>query len=83
MNFIIFKFYLFLDALGLHCCTQAFSSCGEQVRLFVAVCVLLIASCGLICSISSNSNMEGWLRMERAWYGGPEFNLGSSQLREC
>ena len=29
--------YLFLSALGLHCCAQAFSSCGEQGLLFVAV----------------------------------------------
>ena len=28
--------YLFLAALGLRCCTQAFSSCGEQGLLFVA-----------------------------------------------
>ena len=29
--------YLFLAALGLHCCAQAFSSCDEQRLLFVAV----------------------------------------------
>ena len=28
--------YLFLAALGLRCCTQAFSSCGERGLLFVA-----------------------------------------------
>ena len=28
--------YIFLAALGLPCCTQAFSSCGEQGLLFVA-----------------------------------------------
>ena len=33
----------FLDALHLHCCTQAFSNCGEQGLLFVAVHGLLIA----------------------------------------
>ena len=38
--------YLFSAALGLHCCTQAFSSCGKQGLLFVAVHVLLIACCG-------------------------------------
>ena len=32
---IIFKFiYLFLAALGLRCCTWAFSSCGERGLLF-------------------------------------------------
>ena len=37
-----FKFYLFLAALGLRCCTQAFSSCGEWGLLFVAVPGLLM-----------------------------------------
>ena len=36
--------YLFLAALGLHCCARAFSSCDEQVLLFVAVRELLRAS---------------------------------------
>ena len=41
--------YLFiLAALGLHCCTQAFSSCGEQGLLFVAVRGLLIAVASLV-----------------------------------
>ena len=35
--------YLFLDALGLHCCAWAFSSCDERGLLFVAVRGLLIA----------------------------------------
>ena len=38
----IFKMYLFLVALGLHCCVQAFSSCGKQGLLFVAMCKLLV-----------------------------------------
>ena len=33
--------YLFLAALGLCCCTRAFSSCSEWGLLFVAVCELL------------------------------------------
>ena len=36
------KNYLFLAVLGLHCCTWAFSSCGEQGLLCV-VCRLLTA----------------------------------------
>ena len=40
-NFIFI--YLFLAVLGLRCCTWAFSSCGEQGLLFVAVRGLLIA----------------------------------------
>ena len=41
-------FYLFLAALCLHCCTQAFSSCGKQGLLFVAVFMLLIAVSSLV-----------------------------------
>ena len=47
--FIFFNFYFvylfnyFLAVLGLHCCTRAFSSCGEQGLLFVVVHELLIA----------------------------------------
>ena len=40
--------YLFLAALGLRCCTQASSSCGERGLLFVVVCGLLIAVASLI-----------------------------------
>ena len=45
LSFFFFnKFiYFFLAALGLLCCTQAFSSCGEWGLLFVAVRGLLIA----------------------------------------
>ena len=46
---LFFKFiYLFLAALGLHCWAQAFSSCGEQGPLFVAVCGLLIVVASLV-----------------------------------
>ena len=46
--FKIYLFNLFLAALGLHCCAQAFSSCGERGLLFVAVCGLLIAVASLV-----------------------------------
>ena len=48
----LFIYYLFLAVLGLHCCTPAFSSCGEQGLLFVAACsfsllwLLLLQSTG-------------------------------------
>ena len=42
-KFIYLFIYLFLAALGLCCCTWAFSSCGERGLLFVAVCGLLVA----------------------------------------
>ena len=39
INLFIYSFfiYLFLAALGLRCCTQAFSSHGERGLLFIAV----------------------------------------------
>ena len=41
--FFLFKLtYLFLAALGSHCCAQAFCSCGERGLLFVVVRRLLI-----------------------------------------
>ena len=40
--------YLFLAALGLGSCMQAFYSCGEQGLLFVAVRGLLIAVASLV-----------------------------------
>ena len=43
LKFIYLCIYLFLAALGLGCCTQAFSSCDEWGLLFVAVRGLLIA----------------------------------------
>ena len=39
---------LFLAALGLHCCMWAFSSCGEQGLLFIAVRGLVIAVACLV-----------------------------------
>ena len=37
-----------LAALGLRCCTWAFSSCGEWGLFFVVVCRLLIAVASLV-----------------------------------
>ena len=52
----IYFIYLFLTALGLRCCaqafsscgTRAFSSCGERGLLFVVVRRLLIAVASLV-----------------------------------
>ena len=44
----VFIYYLFLTVLGLHCCTWAISSCGDQGLLFVAVCGLLIVVASLV-----------------------------------
>ena len=38
----------FLAVLGLHCCTQAFSSCNEWGLLFIVACGLLIAVASLV-----------------------------------
>ena len=47
-KFIYLLINLFLAVLGLCCCAWAFSSCGEQGLLFVAVCGLLIAVASLV-----------------------------------
>ena len=44
--------YLFLTVLGLHCCTQAFSSCGEQG---------LLSSCGARASRCSGFSLQRML----------------------
>ena len=44
----IFFIYLFLAALGLHCCAQTFSSCSKPGLLFVAVRGLLIVVASLV-----------------------------------
>ena len=44
----IYLIYLFLAALGLCCCAQAFSSCGEPGLLFIVVRGLLIAVASLV-----------------------------------
>ena len=46
--FFLIYFYLFLAALGLSCCTWAFSSCSERGLHFVAVRRLLIAVASLV-----------------------------------
>ena len=45
-------FVLFLAVLGLCCCTQAFSSCGERGLLFVVARGLLIAVASLVAEHS-------------------------------
>ena len=46
--FLIFLIYLFSTALGLHCCMQAFSNCGEWGLLFVMMHGLLIVVDSLV-----------------------------------
>ena len=47
LNKFIYFIYLFLAVLGPRCCTQAFSSCGEQGPLLAAVRGPLIAVASL------------------------------------
>ena len=47
-KFILFYLFIFGCALGLCCCTWAFSSCGERGLLFIAVHRLLIAVASLV-----------------------------------
>ena len=48
LNKFIYLLYLFLAALGLRCCSRAFSSYGERGLLFFAVHGLLIAVASLV-----------------------------------
>ena len=48
MSMCYFKKIFFLAALGLHCGVWAFSSCGEQGLLFVAVRRLLTVVASLV-----------------------------------
>ena len=47
-KFICLFIFLFSVVLGLHCCMEAFSSCGEQGLLFIVVHGLLIAVASLV-----------------------------------
>ena len=70
--FLIF-IYLFLAELGLHCCVQVFSSCGERGYCLVVVRKLLVlvaslvahrlscpATCGIFLDQGSNLCLLHW-----------------------
>ena len=48
LKIYLFILYFIIAALGLCCCTRAFSGCGERGLLFVAVCGLHIAVASLV-----------------------------------
>ena len=56
-SFLIFKvlfvYLIFLTVVGLHCCTWAFSSCGEQGLVFIKVHGLLTVEASLLQSMGS------------------------------
>ena len=66
--FVFFLIFKFLAVLGLRCCTQAFSSCGERGLLFVAVRRLLIAVASLIVEhgLQVRGLQQLWLTGSRA-----------------
>ena len=68
LNKFIYLFifiHLFLAALGLRCCVQAFSSCDELGLLFVAVR-------GLLTAVASPVAEHGLLahRLQLLWHPG-------------
>ena len=68
--------YLFLAVLGLHCCTQAFSSCGECRLLLVVVCRLLIAMASLVAEHGLQAR-----RLQYLWCAS--FSSCGSRALEC
>ena len=66
LTFLFFVLtYLFLAVLGLRCCAQAFSSCGEWGPLFFAVRRLLIAVASLI--VEHRLQAHG---LQQSWHAG-------------
>ena len=67
-NLFIYFIYLFLAALALPCCVHAFSSCGQQGLLFVAVHGLLIAVASLVAEhgVQARGSPQLWLAGSRA-----------------
>ena len=57
--------YLFLAALGLHCCAWAFSSCGERGLLFIVVRGLLI----VVASLVAEHRLQA-CRLQQLWHAG-------------
>ena len=60
--FLFFKrfIHVFLSVLGLHCCTQAFSSCSERGYSLVVVPMLLIMQWLLLLKRTSLAEVGFW-----------------------
>ena len=63
--FFFLIYFLFLAALGLHCCEWDFSSCGEWGLLFIAVLRLLIA----VASFIVEHGLKG-RGLQQLWHAG-------------
>ena len=85
--FIYLFVCLFLAALGLCCCVQTFSSCGERGLIFVAVRGLLIAVASLCCRAWTGSRCMGFstcgTQAQQLWVTGlvASWHVGSSWTR--
>ena len=73
-SFSFYKFiYLFLAGLGLCCCVQAFSSCGEQGLLFIVVHGILIAVASLVAgarALSTRASVVVAHGLQKLWLAG-------------
>lgn len=73
--------YLFVVALGLHCCFRTFSSCGSQGLFFLLVCGLLLV--GLLFLWSMGSIHVGFSSCSMQDLGCRGFSSCCSQALEC
>ena len=87
----LFVCFLFLAALGLRCCAQAFSSCGERGLLFLAMRGLLtvVASLAAEHGLQARGPQQLWLAGSREqpqylWRTGLVAlqHVGSSRARD-
>ena len=74
------------SAQGLHCCAWAFSSCGEQGPLMVAVCSLEHVLCNKRSQVASRVHrlQSSWHRLQQLWRAGltaPQY-MGSFWTRD-
>ena len=62
MEFYYLFIYLFLAALGLHCCTRALPSCDERGLLLVAMCgpPILVASPAVEYGLQARRPQQMW-----------------------
>ena len=70
--FFIFYLFLFLATLGLCCCVWAFSNCGKQGLVFVAVRSFLTVVASLIGSTGSRhvGFSSCGTRAQQLWFAG-------------
>ena len=68
-----------MAALGLRCCSQAFSSCGKRGLLFIVVCGLLITVVSLVVEHGLQAR-----RLQQLWRTGLVAlrHVGSSRIRD-